>query len=294
MKRIILFIFLSFLPVWAACFWLMSSSAALLLYGGQVFLLCMFAPSAAMLLTRFFTKEGFSDIRLRPHWKGNFKWYLAAWFGPSALIAAGAALWFLLNPGRFDPTCSAFAGLAKGADMPRLILTQAAVGILAGPLINFIPALGEEAGWRGYLLPRLQKALSPRLAVVVSGVIWGVWHAPMIALGHNYGTGYAGYPWAGIAAMTIFCVAVGSFLALLATRTRSALPCALAHGGLNAMASVGIYFAAGETSPFVGPLPTGIIGGAGFLVLGAVLLFTAPRWAAPSFIEQNALGFADE
>lgn len=282
MKRIGLFTLLAFLFAWAPCVWLMADPAAALLYSLPVFTFCMFTPAAAMLLTRLFTKEGFSALRLRPHFKKNLKWYLAAYFGPSLLILAGSALYFLLTPAMFDPSAAYLA--AQAGMTPEkarsLILIQLALGILGGPIINLIPALGEEAGWRGYLLPRLQKLLTPRAAIVVSGVIWGLWHAPMIALGHNYGLSYPGYPWAGIAAMVVFCVACGSFLALLATKTDSAIPCALAHAGMNAVAAGGIYFAAGETNPFVGPMPTGILGGAGFLILAAVLLAGAPRWAA--------------
>lgn len=284
MKRISLFTLLACAIAWVPCIWLMIDSAALLLYSTVTFAFCMFAPSIAMVLTRLLTKEGFADMKLRLHFKGNLKWYLAAWFGPNLLILAGGVVWFLLNPGTFDPSCSYFAGL-MGMDaksFQSLIFAQMAFGILAGPAINFIPALGEEAGWRGYLLPHLLKRMGVRKAMLVSGIIWGLWHAPMIALGHNYGVGYAGYPWLGIGAMTVFCVAVGSFFALLSIKTDSAIPCALAHAGLNAMASICIYFAAGETNPFVGPLPTGIIGGAGFLILAVVLFLSTPRWTNTS------------
>lgn len=277
MKRIAVFVLFSYLPAWALCLWMALSPAALNL-GVVLLAICMFFPALASLLTRLLTKEGFGGLRLRPHFKGNGRYYALAFFGPSVLIAAGAALWFLLNPSQFDPHLTALS-MQVGAQAKTLVAAQLALGVLGGPLLNFIPALGEELGWRGYLLPKLCERLSPRAAVLASGVIWGVWHAPMIALGHNYGVGYAGYPWAGIAMMTLFCVAMGSFLAFLATRTDSVLPCALAHAGLNAMAAAGLLFTVGDSNPFIGPLPTGFVGGAFVLLLGGALLFTAPRWA---------------
>ena len=53
-------------------------------------------------------------------------------------------------------------------------------------------------GWRGYLLQKLSKEYSVQKSIIISGIIWGIWHAPIIAMGHNYGTGYVGAPWLGI------------------------------------------------------------------------------------------------
>ncbi|MEN6349562.1 MAG: CPBP family intramembrane glutamic endopeptidase [Syntrophomonas sp.] len=51
-----------------------------------------------------------------------------------------------------------------------------------GLAINIIPTLGEELGWRGYLLPKLRMLLSDRAALIVTGLIWGVWHLPCVHL----------------------------------------------------------------------------------------------------------------
>ncbi len=65
-----------------------------------------------------------------------------------------------------------------------LVLLQ----LLALPMaafINLVPALGEELGWRGWLLPKLMP-LGAIPAILTSGVIWGLWHTPLILLGYNY------------------------------------------------------------------------------------------------------------
>lgn len=281
-RRVIIFTGLALLLAWVPCLWLMATGRAneatvrTLVFSG-----CMFAPALASLLTRAITREGFGEMRLHFHFRGNLRYYLAAWFGPSVFIAVGAALYFLVFPGQFDPKATAFAAQVgvPAEQLRNLLLAQIALGVAAGPLINVVPALGEELGWRGYLLPRLLKVTTPAKAVLMSGVIWGIWHAPMIAMGHNYGTGYVLWPWAGIAAMTVFCVAVGIFLAWIAEKTDSAWPCAMAHAGLNAVAATAIYFTvAGGGNPFVGPLPTGVLGGIGFLACATVLFALLPKW----------------
>lgn len=45
--------------------------------------------------------------------------------------------------------------------------------------INLIPGFGEEFGWRGYMLPRLARRMSPRRAVIVHALIWWAWHLPI-------------------------------------------------------------------------------------------------------------------
>ena len=83
-----------------------------------------------------------------------------------------------------------------------------AVSLVIAPFINVIPAFGEELGWRGMLYPTLAERMSERMAALATGVIWGLWHAPAIAMGHNYGMGYAGFPVVGIRTMTLLCTAL--------------------------------------------------------------------------------------
>jgi membrane protease YdiL (CAAX protease family) len=147
-------------------------------------------------------------------------------------------------------------------------LSQFVMALLLAPILNFIPCLGEELGWRGYLLPKLAALMGKKRAVLLSGVIWGLWHAPIIAMGYNYGTGYPGFPWLGIGAMILFCLFVGSFFSWLTFRIPSAVPAIIAHGALNGMASISMLFMKGTPNPFIGPFPIGVIGGAGFILVG--------------------------
>lgn len=292
-SSILLFLLFSYIPVWATCFFTLFVRQPASYTLAVIFVAFMFMPAIASILTRTILREGFQNMYLRPHFRGNWGKYILSVFVPPMLIFGGAALYFLCFPGMFDSEFStlASAGIAK-EQVVTTIVVQLVQGILLAPFINLIPCLGEELGWRGYLLPKLMKRFSPRMAVLITGVIWGVWHAPMIALGHNYGLDYVGYPWLGILLMTLFCVGFGSFMASLSIKTRSAIPAALSHASLNGLASAALLVSKAGYNPLVGPLPVGILAGAPILVLGGVLflskrayLQTPQKLEAPSIIE---------
>jgi membrane protease YdiL (CAAX protease family) len=98
-------------------------------------------------------------------------------------------------------------------------------------------ALGEELGWRGFLLPNLMP-LGQWKAILLSGVIWGIWHAPAIIQGLNY----PGYPVLGIFMMIVLCVLLGTVLSWLTLNTKSPWAAALGHGALNATAALPVLF----------------------------------------------------
>ena len=69
--------------------------------------------------------------------------------------------------------------------------------IVSGTIGSFA-ALGEEGGWRGYMMPKLFKITGRKRALIIGGVICGLWHAPLTCIGHNFGTDYPGFPYLGI------------------------------------------------------------------------------------------------
>ena len=248
----------------------------------------MFFPALSVVATRLITKEGFKNAMLVPkNGKRSIPFFLMAWFGPALLTVIGAVIYFVIFPKDFDPEMGAMAGLlaAQGLEPTKELVTvtvasQIITGTLLSPLLNAINCFGEEWGWRGYLLPKLLKRMGILPMMLVSGVIWGLWHLPVTILGHNYGMGYLGYPVTGILAMCLFCVVTGIIFSYLTIRTGSCLPAMLAHGGLNGFASAAILFTDGTSvNPFIGPIPTGIIGGSAFFlcaVIMAMLLVKKP------------------
>ncbi len=290
-KRIIMYLAVTFLItylyeigiVWPA----LKSANPLMAALSQLLIgVVMFFPALGVLITRLVTKEGFHNAMLRPNLKGHVIYYIMAWFGPGILIAIGALVYFLLYPEAFDPSMSDMLKLlreqaaASGAEAsalsaisPVMLYAQLFFGILFAPVLNFFTCFGEEWGWRGYLLPKMKEKLPLFPMLLINGIIWGLWHAPITAIGHNYGLDYPGFPYMGILAMCLFCTVMGILFSYVTLKTGSCLPAVLAHGALNGFASAPALFTkAGFGNPFVGPLPTGIIGGIGFILAAGVTL----------------------
>lgn len=222
---------------------------------------CMFMPAIGNLLTRLVTKQGFSDLKLAPKWKGNGKNYLLAYFSFIVLIYLGVAVYFLLYRNQFALTGGImYQSVPAGQNLLLVQMINLLVSSIIAPVINIIPTLGEELGWRGYLLYGLRNSCGSVKAVLFTGIIWGFWHAPMIAMGHNYGTDYPGYPFIGILLMVVFCVSIGIVESYLTLRTDSVLPAAICHSAVNGLAAVGLLFInTVEYRELLGPSYAGII-----------------------------------
>jgi len=248
--------------------------------------LSMFFPLVGALAANFACRsEARIDLCWRPRIKQNVRNYLIAWFAPAAIALIGCVVFFAANPHLFDPTMRSYiessataAGLSPdelASQMPPapvLLGVTLASSLAIAPFINMIPAFGEELGWRGMLYPTLAERMPERPAALVTGAIWGLWHAPAIAMGHNYGMGYEGFPVAGILTMTLLCTALSCWLSLLRTRSGSVWPCALAHGAFNAIANVGVVFcSAGQT--LFGPSPLGLVAGIPLMAIGVLCWF---------------------
>ena len=245
----------------------------------NVLVACMFTPMLSVILTRLVTGEGARDLYLAPRFRGQVRWYLAVWFATPLLVYAGALLYFVVFPQDFDPMGSVLAAqleAAAPAEYAAALAQLIPLAVLVNPLTGLAQAFGEEFAWRGYLLPKLAKVLSPVRAVLATGVIWGLWHAPFVAMGYNYG---AGHPAANIAAMVVFCVFVGSIEGFLFLRTGSVWPAALFHAALNGIdlwAPADLLMSR-PANAFLGPNPVGILGGAGLIMAGCLCLWRLAR-----------------
>lgn len=210
-------------------------------------------------------KEQRIDLGVRPRIRGNERLYALAWLLPAVLTFIGGTLFFLVFPQLFDRDATQLRSALEASGVPAdqlglIVMGQLLAAITVGPLINTIPSLGEEVGWRGMLLPLLCERMSERRAAIVSGIIWGLWHAPIIAMGHNYGMGYPGFPVTGILTMVVACTSIGCLLSWLRLRSGSVWPCAVAHGAINAITNAGVLFStAGAT--LYGPSALGLVAG---------------------------------
>lgn len=225
--------------------------------------LAMWGPGiAAILTTLLIQKKPFRSLNLNR--LGPKRFYLWALLLPAMLSILGGVFTLLFGMAKLDlefTMMRAALSAAPGGDaIPAwlVILVQSAFAILLAPFINVIFALGEELGWRGFLLPNLLP-LGQWKAILLSGIIWGVWHAPAIVQGHNY----PGYPVLGVFLMVGFCVLLGIIFSWLYLNTRSPWVAALAHGSVNAVAGLPVLFLVpGFNMAFGGTLaaPVGWIG----------------------------------
>ena len=241
----------------------------------------MFFPALGVVLTRLVTKEDFRNCWLRPNLNKNLKYYLLAWFAPGILTFLGAGVYFLFFPDNLDLSFSYFTQTLEAAGAPMetlpipiglLMAIQCVQGLFMAPVLNCITCFGEEWGWRGYLLPKVSRLLPTVPTLLITGVIWGLWHAPLTMIGHNYGMDYPGFPFAGIAMMCLFCTSLGVLMSYVTLKTKSCIPAILAHGAVNGIAALGIYFTTDGGNPFIGPAPTGIIGMIPFLLMAIFLV----------------------
>ena len=234
----------------------------------------MFFPAIGVLITRLFTREGFGNAMLRLNLKGNVRYYLIGWFGPMVLTLVGTVVYFVVCSSEF--TLTTYHAMLEAKHMsPAMFWALQAVLMLVAPLLNLIPCLGEEWGWRGYLLPKVAQRMTFTPTVLLTGFIWGIWHAPIIIAGHNYGMSYPGYPWWGILAMCVFCMVVGTLFSYITLKAKSCWPAVFAHGMLNGTASIGVLFLANPMAydRFVGPVPTGIVGAAAYIVVAVWIVW---------------------
>ncbi len=249
----------------------------------------MFFPAISVVVVRLATGEGFRRAWIVPRdFRRTWRYYVIGWFAPMVLIAVGAAVFFLFNPGVFDPSMPGFvatatarmqdAGIAppSASELQAVGYAQLALQ-LVGPLLNSVACFGEEWGWRGYLLPHALERVSPVKAALGIGVVWGLWHAPITVLGHNFGLGYPGWPVVGILAMCCFCTALSCLFTWLTLRSGSCLPAVFAHGAVNACGAGPALFMATAANPFVGPAPTGVVGGIGFVAAAALCVVSLRR-----------------
>lgn len=242
--------------------------------------LLMFTPLLSVLLTRFFTHEGGQNLALAFKFKQYWRVYLFAWLGIIGLAFIGSLIYFLIYPDYFRPLASAVVqqeNIHHFSTYCRFLVTTIPLAIVLNPLGGLLQCFGEEFAWRGYLLPKLSTIYSPRHATLITNLVWGVWHAPIIWLGFNYGQVHALLP---LLAQLLLCFTVGTILSLLYFSTQSLWPAILAHATLNAIDKFSPQFLFSDvTAPIdtlIGPNLTGVIGGLGLLVIAIVCWLKLP------------------
>ena len=262
-----------------------NGSGSLVLSGAAQMIVAamMFVP----LLGALASGVGLKGMGWKPKFKGNALVLLFGWFAPAILTAIGAAIYFLVFPSHFDLTGQYLVELGQGAALEQMeavgmtYTTQILIGIVGcvtyAPIINTIVAVGEEAGWRGYMYPVLKERFGRGKGYILGGIIWGMWHWPMILLtGYEYGTEYRGFPIVGMVVFCVFTVSIGILCDYTYEKTNCIWFPALIHGTINAAATVPMVMSAPSViAPYrlLGPAPNGLLAGIPLIVVAILIYF---------------------
>ncbi len=189
---------------------------------GQMFLMiAQFGPAVAALILTWYTSASIrSWFRSIVRWRVGLWWYAVAIGLPVVLIAVQGALFGLLG-------------------------YPLDIASIRGRLVNFLPSaiilaliagLGEEPGWRGFALPRLEDRYAPVLATALLGFVWAMWHLPLVFVNPRFSHGFTSVaPQALLALLTMVTIFFYAFFyTLVYNRTQSVLLCMLLHGSFNA------------------------------------------------------------
>jgi len=195
---------------------------------GLLILGLMWCPGVSGLLTRLAFQ---GNLRGHGFGWGQTKYQFASYWIPlvySSIVYVPFWLagYFDPNNRRLDALMHRLPQLPHAAALPVLFLFLATVGMLT----SCLSALGEELGWRGFLVPQLAKVTSfPRVALI-SGGIWALWHYPLILFADYHG---AGPLWYSIACFTVLVLGISFLFAWMRLKSGSVWTGMLLHASHN-------------------------------------------------------------
>ena len=234
----------------------------------------MFFPMLTALVLQAIDKEKFNQMGL-VNFKFSWAW-LVAWLLPVVIVFVcilinglmpGVTLQYnaeqLINQYQVPEEQQELVREQMG-QLPAWLMAVSVVfsGLLAGITVNAIAAFGEEYGWRNYLVGALREVKFWRAALFI-GIVWGIWHFPLILMGHNY----PNEPQWGVLLMVVMCIFLGIIELYFVLKTKSMIVAAVLHGTINALSGTVIYFTLGGND-FLNGMP----GLAGFITMALAIL----------------------
>jgi membrane protease YdiL (CAAX protease family) len=199
----------------------------------------MWVPGIVAICMRIFTREGFKNAGLK--W-GKMIYYPLAIFLPLliSLIYIFFSLKFGLSSFNFElinfkdglVSFGKGIGLVLGTNSQPVyfFVFNFILSILVGSILASLFTAGEELGWRSYLLPKLVNLSGLTKGIILSGLIWGYWHFPIILMGYNF----PHYPLLGaFILMPVSTLFLGTISAFLYFKSKSLFPSVFFHSSVN-------------------------------------------------------------
>ena len=239
----------------------------------------MWTPGAASIIARLILREGFADVSFRLGGRQGAKAIVIAVLFPIVIGLISYGIAWTVGLAHFSPRPDALAAGFVGDSTPPIVVFVINLALAATVVAVFSAriAAGEEIGWRGYMLTRLIDAGVPK-PVLVSGVIWGLWHVPLI-LGGVYLAGPP--PIVSALLWMVVAISVSFVFARLRLTTGGIWPAIALHAAWNSIIQVAFDPAS------TGPGATLWVGESGILVMlstiAAAVVFTRGRWKVRRF-----------
>ncbi len=220
-----------------------------------------FIPVIAALITKRITGEKAKcHLSLRV-WKNMGYWLLSA-LVPGILIAIGATIYYLVFPEQYSGVFQIGIRLGTDAEIAvgnPIMFALACIAVSAMMIPIQLLELGEEIGWRGYLLGFQAEKYGERKAALINGIEWGLVHLPLVYFGFNYSLENWGAPWSNMAMMMVMCVVLGILLSYATIKTGNCMYAAIIHGVVNVIGELPVYLSKDMVSGLLGPNPTGLL-----------------------------------
>ena len=265
-KKINLYLLFAFAFSWSVALIMKLEHIRISSILGMILLATVYMPGPALatfIIQKFIYKEGFKQYGWTFDRKA-MKWilftpliFLALTFLTFAIIALFGNSHLIMQFGQIDFSQEnlnfQLRELARDKididkiklpDIPPLLLfiVMLVQGIIGGSTISLPFMFGEEFGWRGLMFKEtLQLGFLKASGFI--GLVWGIWHLPVILMGHNY----PNHPYLGIAMMCLFTLSVSPIFTYIRAKTKSILGSCMLHGMINATGAMySIYIANGN------------------------------------------------
>jgi len=199
--------------------------------GGLVVRLVMWCPALAALATCALCRIDLATLgwSWRPSRYEAFGYLLPLLYAIPVYAACWIAVKGSFALAAFETNAASLFGLGNH---PRLATFGLEIPLLAtlGVIGSLANALGEEIGWRGFLLPRLTGQFGFTFGCLISGCVWAVWHYPgLLWADYNAGTN----PVYALTCFTLMVVSMAFIMGWLRLKSGSLWPCAMLHASHN-------------------------------------------------------------
>lgn len=213
-------------------YYLIIKAGSLQAYGGAFVFGLMWAPGISGMATQLIFERTLRGMGWKP---GKFKYLLLAYLLPLVYCLVVYGFTWITGLGNV-PSAEMMAqvdanlGGLNAAPQVKILLYSAYLAFF-GLFMGLVTGAGEEIGWRGLFVPELARVTSFRNTVLISGVVWALWHLPLILFA-DYNL--PGVPaWYAVVMFTILVVGISTVFAWLRLKSGSLWPAAVLHASHN-------------------------------------------------------------